>query len=557
MDYLARNGYRVVALRGLAPYVQGRVLPTDPLSVVEARKAAGPPPLTRVRGELLDLDSGRPIPGRLYIRGADGAWHFPDSLSVNGTTRTYQVRNWLRTNVVEMHSTLSAHPFEIELPPGRYSFTAHYGKEYFPQTRDITVGSRPTNVTLRLRRWDDLAARRWFSGDIHVHRHPQDLPNLMLAENLNVAFPMTYWTTEDDRPPTRGNHNLKGIFNSAPVQVDPTHVYYPVNTEYEIFTTAQRSHTLGALLAINHKSGFDMPALPITRVADRARAEGALLDLEKHNWPWSMAIVPLVKPDLFELANNHHWQTEFSITNWAVAAPTWMNIGSGSDNEQQWTLYGFLNYYALLDCGFRMNPSAGTAHGVHPVPLGFSRVYVHLPDGFNYSDWVDGLRKGRSFVTTGPMLFATINDRDPGHSFQGLPKRLRLEAQIASMEPISELEVVVNGRVAQTLRGLSRRRAAGGHETHFKNEVRLNSSSWIALRCWEPAVDNRFRFAHTAPWYVEVAGQRLRPRAEEVDFLVERVEEEIARNRNILSPAHLAEYQQALDAYRALIPRAQ
>src|SRR5205807_1704782 len=83
--------------------------------------------------------------------------------------------------------------------------------------------------------------------------------------------------------------------------------------------------------------------------------------------------------------------TEFSITNWAVPAPAWMNIGSGSDNERQWTLYGFLNYYALLDCGFRLSPAAGTANGVHPVPLGFSRVYVHLPRGFSYAAWVNGL----------------------------------------------------------------------------------------------------------------------------------------------------------------------
>ena len=39
--------------------------------------------------------------------------------------------------------------------------------------------------------------------------------------------------------------------------------------------------------------------------------------------------------------------------------------------ERGWIDFNFQNYYALLDCGFKMRPTAGTASGVHPVPLGF------------------------------------------------------------------------------------------------------------------------------------------------------------------------------------------
>jgi len=44
----------------------------------------------------------------------------------------------------------------------------------------------------------------------------------------------------------------------------------------------------------------------LSAVAEHARREGALLDLEKHNWPWSIALVPVLKVDLFELANSFH-----------------------------------------------------------------------------------------------------------------------------------------------------------------------------------------------------------------------------------------------------------
>src|SRR5204863_9229341 len=195
----------------------------------------------------------------------------------------------------------------------------------------------------------------------------------------------------------------------------------------EIFRTGNANHTLGALLILNHRSRFDQVVFPVRAVAEKARAEGALLDLEKHNWPWSLALVPLLKMDLFELANNHHWETEYGVKSWAVPAPASMGFpGSGTDNERDWTLYGFQTYYSLLNCGFRLRPSAGTANGVHPVPLGFSRVYVHLDGPFHYDDWMKGLAAGRSFVTTGPMIFATINGEFAGTQFAAKGSACRL-----------------------------------------------------------------------------------------------------------------------------------
>src|SRR5262249_6006987 len=146
--------------------------------------------------------------------------------------------------------------------------------------------------------------------------------------------------------------------------------------------------------------------------------------------------------------------TEFSITNWAVSAPDWMRVGSGSGTEREWTLYGFQNYYALLDCGFRLRPAAGTANGVHPVPLGFSRVYVHLNGRFRYAEWLKGLNDGRSFVTTGPMLFSKVKGELPGYRFEvrGVkPPRIEVTGVSVSEQPVTGIEIIVNGQVAHRL----------------------------------------------------------------------------------------------------------
>ena len=517
-----------------------------------ARVASG----ALVTGEIVDQSTGKPLPARLYIQSDAGRWFFPTSSAPGASAVRYQKQAGKATNSIERHTTLSAHPFTVELEPGGYTFTVERGKEFHPLEKRVEVGNEPLRVKLPLRRWINMAARGWFSGDTHSHRDPADLPNVMLAEDLNVAHPMIYWTTVDSVPPTHSQRNFKGDFGAAPVELDPTHVWFPRNTEYEIFTTAGKQHTLGALLLINHKTVFDIPVLPLRRVAERAHAEGALLDLEKHNWEWSMAIVPLVKPDLFELANNHLWRTEFAYRDWAVPAPSWMGIGTGRDTERNWALYGFANYYALLNCGFRLQPAAGTANGVHPVPLGFGRVYVHLDGAFRYDAWMKGLAAGRSFVTTGPMLLAEFDGKLPGHRFEtkgSNARSVRIEGKVLSENPVTSIEILHNGGdVVEPLTPTSKKNGDGAFEADFGKAVPIKGTSWLAVRCWEERPGGRMRFAHTAPVWVDNPDAPLRPRKREVEWLIQRTRDEIARSEALLPPEAQAEYREALAAWEAL-----
>jgi hypothetical protein len=342
------------------------------------------------------------------------------------------------------------------------------------------------------------------------------------------------------------------------VQIDATHVWYPRNTEYEIFTTAEGSHTLGALLIVNHRTRFEQPVFPLSAIAEKARAEGALLDLEKHNWPWSLALVPLLNVDLFELANNHHWETDYAITNWAVPAPPWMGLsGSGTDNERDWTLYGFQTYYALLNCGFRLRPAAGTANGVHPVPLGFSRVYVHLDEPFSFDAWMRGLAAGRSFVTTGPMMFAKVDGQWPGTAFTNQAKEFVLECNVSSEQPLEAIELIVNGLVTQRFEPQNTKTSAGSFESKVSTRFNPRTSSWLAWRCFEKRPGNRLRFAHTAPWHFEIPEKPLRPRREETDWLVTRVKEEIARSRGMAPETLINDYRRALEIYERIAKTAE
>jgi len=298
-----------------------------------------------------------------------------------------------------------------------------------------------------------------------------------------------------------------------------------------------------------------MGAPPVKPIAELARKEGALLELDKHNWPWSMAIIPLMNVDLFELTNNHLWRTKFAFTDWAEPAPKYMKVDYGGtrSTELGWVLFGFKNYYALLNCGFGMRPTAGTANGVHPVPLGFGRVYVHLPQGFNYADWVRGLDAGRSFVTTGPMLLVTANGKPPGHTFKfEKTSTLRLTGSVLSETPLRAIEVIVNGTVVKTLPPSKDKTKMGAHENPFEVEVKMETSGWVVVRCWEDRPEGRFRFAHGAPFHVTIPGRPLRPSKAETAYLVKRVADQIERSKTVLPRTAIAEYEKALAIYRKI-----
>jgi len=524
------------------------------VSIVQVQSGHTADGTTTVRGNVVDAETGKPLPCRLYIQSDSGTWHFAKSASSAGSAVEYSRRRGERS--VEIHTTLSAHPFTAELPPGNYTVTAERGKEYFTSTQQLSVGEKPAEFTLQLKRWIDLSKRGWYSGDTHVHRKIEELPNAILAEDLNVALPLTYWVTVTDVPPTKGRKSSDQSIPAKLIKVDDQHVIYPLNTEYEIFSVGAKRHTLGAVFVLNHKTPLEISVPTVLPVAEEARKQGAILDLDKHSWPWSMMVVPIMKVDLFELSNNHIWRTEFAFSNWTIdTEPKYMNLKMSADgfSEWAWTEYGFRTYYALLNCGFRMRPTGGTASGVHPVPLGFGRVYVELEDGFDYDSWMDGLNRGRSFVTTGPMLFLKFNSQPPGNTFDVKTTAspvCHITGTVESAHKLNRIEVIVNGEIVKTILPGNQKTISGGYRSVVNDAVSFEGSGWVAVRCFEDVSNSRYRFAHSSPVHFDVPGHLVRPRKVEVEYFIGRMKKELARNRGMLRPDAIAEYERALKIYQ-------
>ena len=112
-------------------------------------------------------------------------------------------------------------------------------------------------------------------------------------------------------------------------------------------------------------------------------------------------------------------------------------------------------YFHLLNCGFRIPPSAGSGSGVAPNPVGYDRLYVYLDRGsLDYDEWWEGFRRGRVTVTNGPLIRPLANRRPPGHVFELEHGTLDVDVvmNMAIREKVSYVQVIHNGRVALNVR---------------------------------------------------------------------------------------------------------
>jgi hypothetical protein len=171
-------------------------------------------------------------------------------------------------------------------------------------------------------------------------------------------------------------------------------------------------------------------------------------------------------------------------------------------------------YWQMLECGFRIAPSAGSGFGINDSHLGYNRVYVTLGGSQSDAQWWEKLKEGRSMVTNGPLLRPLVNGELPGAKFQmaqGDTLELEVALSLSVQDPVEYLEIVYNGKSLYRAR-LDEHAKRGGEIPPLK----VNESGWLLIRVvtdHEPS----YRFAMTAPYYIE-AGNSKRVQPEAVAF---------------------------------------
>lgn len=272
--------------------------------------------------------------------------------------------------------------FDMALPPGDWELHIFHGLEYIPLHKTFRVESGQwTRHTVELQRHTHMPARGWFSGDDHTHARlmsSDDADNLVTiarAADIHVCNVLEMGDWMRSYYPQRGfgrEFRVRGG-NSwvVPGQEDPRSL-------------------------LGHAIGLNLSR----RVRDLHRY---LLN----DW-WASEI-----HQQGGLYGHTHVGPKTCLAEREMALFT--PLGIVDFNSILQTRLGTEYFYDFLNLGFKMTATSGEDMPYTGV-LSASRVYAFCgtEQPFTPDLWFDAVKRGHTFVTTGPMLDLRVEDARPG-----------------------------------------------------------------------------------------------------------------------------------------------
>ena len=457
--------------------------------------------LSQLRVEVRDQADGPLIPARIYLMDDKGAHWTADGLITYVKGRE--------------HHFVSPGSFQIKLPAGKYTLRVERGPEYVPWSSLIQMEeSKDRKENILLHRWIRMNQLGWYSGDLHNHRPAEQMPALLLSEDLNLAPTLADWIWEDhpvSQPPKTSDAIRK---------VDDSHVFSVLDKEVERLENGPGAVDLLGLKSPISFQGYRLYP-PNDTYCRAAHAQGGYVDAEKILWRDAAALAALQQIDFAGIVYNHFnpHGIDSETEKWGMIPKDRAEFNTVAGMP----LWAMEVYYRFLNCGFHLPVSAGSASAVKEAPLGYNRVYVKLHRPFSYNNWFQALKSGHSFATNGPMLFLTVNGVEPGHTLllsRPQPSRLSIHAEALSAGGLDRLEILFKGRL---IKSVSNPEPSQKLVADF--ESLASETGWVVTRCFEkPAAT--IRFAHTSPVYIQF-GRESGVVAADARFFIEWIDREI------------------------------
>jgi TolB protein len=441
---------------------------------------------------------GRTAPARITVRDAAGHPLIPEE---------GQARFDGQNGLVFFYSPGVV---ELDVPAGPITVAAVQGLTTPVVSRTVDVGATAAAIDLELTPVWDPAANGWLAGEHHFHLNyggpyrldPEDLYPMAGGEAMDVLTPLFA--------------NLHTRFEDQPLWSWHAETKAP----YLRFGQEVRAHFFGHVALIGTGELFWPwiwgPGYEIYSRDDRPNADA--LRFGRQQGGVTMYVHPVMRPDPFAAANLSTLPPGFvpdavmGLVDVIELACLW------SDERGTAELW-----YRMLNFGVPIAPSAGTDvmnNLYRTMAVGTTRVYVRVDSSSGYRGYLDGLKAGRSFVTTGPMVDFRVGTAQPGDVI-ARTRRVSWTVDLASANPVERLELVVNGAVMDSTTGV----AAGGTK-RWAGTLQLPAGGWVAVRAvggattaW-PAMDS-YAYAHTAPIWIGERGSTVPnvKRAAAVDLL--------------------------------------
>ena len=451
-------------------------------------------PMGIVSVRVVDASREESTHARIHLTASDGKFYCP----LETFARFTQGGN--------DHIFHSTGAFRLEVPAGTLSFMAVKGFEFWPTGLEVEIrADEVTQVELRLERMTDMAAKGWYSGSTHMHMNyggnlhntlenlmlmsaaeDQDVVNELIANKDNRILDYQYFIPgggahplstpdrllmvgQEYRPPFYGHVTLIGLRD---------HLLSPWATGYE-----------GTAVESLYPSNTDM--------LRKAKAQHATTGY----------------------AHAFAGEEDPIDRGLGVARGFMVDAAFGTTDGVEWSFSGraaFHPWYAVLNNGLRVTATGGddAMSDLHVSKMpGSARTYVYTGGaGLDPEAWKRGLREGRAFVSTGPLVELTVDGRMPGEEVT-LPTSggdVEIHVRIRSITPVSNVMLIWNAELVEEIPLPENRKSID-----YTTKVKVSRSGWFHVRAEgvreeSYPLDTGFAQGFTNPVWVTVGGQPVR-----------------------------------------------
>jgi hypothetical protein len=443
-------------------------------------------PMGKLHVRIVDAN-GVTTAARLHITGSDGKFYGPS---------TAYVRRG-RTGLPAIHSQGDE---VFDVPPGPLEITAVKGFEFHPVTSQVAVKAGDLNtITLTMKALAGFDKRGWWGGSTHVHMNyagnlhntPDNLIRMAKAESMDMI--MHQVANKDNRILDHQVFNGPGenpaSFGDPLVKMHTGQEYRPPFYGH-VFMLGLRDHLISPFSTGYEGTGIESLYPSNTDMLRKARAQGGVL-----------GYVHAFYGDKDPLEGDLGIAKGFGVD---VALKTFECLEWSGSNRASLTVL-----FHAWNNDFRVAPVGGedSISSLHWTKLvGSVRTYVH--SGVReIPAWLDGLRKGTTFMTTGPLLDFKVDGKLPGSEIR-LARGgalVKFEASHASIAPLSKVVIYRNGQPWREV-------PAGG----LTETVRVTESGWYAMYAEGPEykwLDGEYPQALTNCVRVYVGNGQIRNRA--------------------------------------------
>lgn len=431
---------------------------------------------------------------RIHLTAADGKFYCPPETFARLTQGGRD------------HAFHTTGTFRVEVPVGMLDMTVIKGFEFWPNQQSVEIrAGETTEVDIQLERMTDMSAKGWYSGSTHMHMNYggnlyNTLENLMLmsaAEDQDVVNELI--ANKDNRVldyqyfiPGGGAHPL-----STPDRLLMVGQEYRPPFYGHVTLIGLRDHLLSPWSTGYEGTGIESLYPSNTDMLRKAQAQGATTGYA------------------------HAFFGEDDPLDGTLGIARGLMIDAALDTADgvEWSFSGrstFYPWYAVLNNGLRVTATGGddAMSDLHVSKMpGSARTYVHTGEaGLTPAAWTRGLREGRAFVSTGPLVEVTVDGEMPGGEVQ-LPASggtVDVDIRIRSITPVAQVTVIWNGEIVENV-SLPEDRTRIDHRTTFE----VKKSGWLhvraeGLREESYPLDTGYAQGFTNPVWVTVGGQPVR-----------------------------------------------